>query len=418
MRLTRTLTLGAVVAIVVAVGAPAAHATPARKGLLYLGSGSAITAISPETGAVQFTKTPAIATRDWSRLYSTQSMNTETVLTTSDARNGKTLATRRLAPNLGVRAVSDNGQAVVLTEGPTGANPYVPQPRSTTALTVVRVGEKPRTYLVHGNVEPEAFSLSTRSLFVIEYTPPTAPDRYRVARIDLTNQHAAATPHAVRSNEDELSEPMRGTARAQTMAPDGRRLYTLYTRDATATEPAESFVHVLDLQHERATCVDLPPEFASSPVGAVAVSPSGTRLYVVAPAAGALAEIDTAALRITRTAQLPEAVDRYDGASDRRRKHQVVRRHGRRSHLGGPHRPRHIRRVVHTGHHHRHPTGCDVAHPLRLARRSSARGRPGDGHHPARVRSGQLRPDRPRRARRSARSCRKTAPTSSAPAER
>jgi hypothetical protein len=306
MRLTRTLTLGAVVAIVVAVGAPAAHATPARKGLLYLGSGSAITAISPETGAVQFTKTPAIATRDWSRLYSTQSMNTETVLTTSDARNGKTLATRRLAPNLGVRAVSDNGQAVVLTEGPTGANPYVPQPRSTTALTVVRVGEKPRTYLVHGNVEPEAFSLSTRSLFVIEYTPPTAPDRYRVARIDLTNQHAAATPHAVRSNEDELSEPMRGTARAQTMAPDGRRLYTLYTRDATATEPAESFVHVLDLQHERATGVDLPPEFASSPVGAVAVSPSGTRLYVVAPAAGALAEIDTAALRITRTAQLPE----------------------------------------------------------------------------------------------------------------
>ena len=44
-----------------------------------------------------------------------------------------------------------------------------------------------------------------------------------------------------------------------------------------------------------------------SPVGAVAVSPSGTRLYVVAPATAALAEIDTAALRITRTAQLPEA---------------------------------------------------------------------------------------------------------------
>ena len=49
-----------------------------------------------------------------------------------------------------------------------------------------------------------------------------------------------------------------------------------------------------------------PREFASSPVGAVAVSPSGTRLYVVVPAAAALAEIDTAALRITRTAHLPE----------------------------------------------------------------------------------------------------------------
>jgi hypothetical protein len=305
MRLIRTFTLVPLVSIVAAVGAPAAHATPAREGLLYLGSGSAITAVSPETGAVQFTKTPAVASRDWSRLYSTQPMSSGTVLVTSNARTGKTLATRKLAANLGVRAVSDDGKAVVLTEGVTGANPYVAQPRPMTSLTMVRVGQKTRSYLVQGNVEPEAFSLSTRSLFVIEYTPPTAPDRYRVARIDLTNHHAPAKPHAVRSNEDELQEPMRGTARAQTLAPDGRRLYTLYTRDATATEPADSFVHVLDLQRERATCVDLPAEFASSPVGAVAVSPSGTRLYVVAPAAAALAEIDTAALRITRTAHLP-----------------------------------------------------------------------------------------------------------------
>ncbi len=307
MRLTRIFTLVALGAIVAAVGAPVAQASPAHEDLLYLGSASTITAVSPETGAVRFTKAPAIASRDWSRLYSTQSTSSETALITSDARTGKTLATRRLAPDLGVRAVSDDGQAVVLTQNAvTGANPYEPTPRAFTNLTVVRRGQKPRSYLVQGNVEPEAFSLSKRALFVIEYTPPTAPDRYRVARIDLTNHHAPAKAHAVRSNEDELQEPMRGTARAQTMAPDGRRLYTLYTRDATATDPAEAFVHVLDLQRERATCVDLPPEFAASPVGAVAVSPSGTRLYVVAPAAAALAEIDTAALRITRTAQLPE----------------------------------------------------------------------------------------------------------------
>jgi hypothetical protein len=189
----------------------------------------------------------------------------------------------------------------------TGANPYEPTARAFTELTVVRRGQKPRSYLVKGNVEPEAFSLSKRSLFVIEYTPPSAPDRYRVARIDLTDRHGNVTAHAVRSNEDELQEPMRGTARAQAMAPDGRRLYTLYTRDATPTAPAEAFVHVLDLQHERATCVDLPPEFAASAVGAVAVSPSGTRLYVVSPATASLAELDTAALRITRTAHLPRA---------------------------------------------------------------------------------------------------------------
>ena len=109
----------------------------------------------------------------------------------------------------------------------------------------------------------------------------------------------------MRSNEDELQEPMRGTARAQTMAPDGRRLYTLYTRDATATAPAEAFVHVLDLEHERATCVDLPAEFAANPVGAVAVSPSGTRLYVVSPATAAVAELDVASLTVARTGHLP-----------------------------------------------------------------------------------------------------------------
>jgi hypothetical protein len=205
-----------------------------------------------------------------------------------------------------VRAISDDGRSVVLTRTATGDNPYDAVPQSVTPLTVVAVGHRPRSYVVQRNVEPEAFSLSKRSLFVIEYSPPTAPDRYRVARIDLTGRHPSVAPHAVRSNEDELQEPMRGTARAQTLAPDGRRLYTLYTRDATATEPAEAFVHVLDLEHERATCVDLPAEFAASPVGAVAISPSGTRLYVVAPATAALAEIDTAALRITRTAKLPE----------------------------------------------------------------------------------------------------------------
>ena len=193
---------------------------------------------------------------------------------------------------------------------------------------MVRVGQKPRSYLVQGNVEPEAFSLSTRSLFVIEFMPPTAPDRYRVARIDLP----AATERSKRRGrgyEDELQEPMRGTARAQAIAPDGRRLYTLYTRDATATEPAESFVHVLDLENERANCVDLPPEFAVEPLGAVAVSPSGTRLYVVAPAAACArrARHRCAPHHAHRAASRP--VGRDDRASNRRRKHHAVRVDGR-----------------------------------------------------------------------------------------
>jgi hypothetical protein len=217
-----------------------------------------------------------------------------------------TIATRRLRGVLGLRAVSDDGTTLAFTPNTaTGANPYQASVRSTTPLTIVRGDAAPRTYLVKGNVEPEAFSLSKRTLFVIEYTPPTAPDRYRVARVSLASHRSNVTPRAVRSNEDELQEPMRGTARAQTLAPDGRRLYTLYTRDATPTEPAEAFVHVLDLERQRATCVDLPSEFAADPVGAVAVSPSGTRVYVVSPAVGAMAEIDVASLTVARTGRLP-----------------------------------------------------------------------------------------------------------------
>jgi hypothetical protein len=300
-------TVAAAVLALVAVGlvAPHAGADATRDALVYVGSGSTITAVSPDTGLVRFTKPEAVATRDWSRIYTTEQSKHGSVLVTTDAHTGERLANRRVPGAVAVRAVSDDGRAVVLSHGTTtGANPYLPQARATTNLTVVRQDDRPRTYRVAGNVEPEAFSLSKRSLFVIEYTPPTAPTRYRVARLDLTSRATTLRPHAVRSNEDELQEPMRGTARAQALAPDGRRLYTLYTRDATATEPAEAFVHVLDLERERATCVDLPAEFATSPVGAVAVSPSGTRLYVVAPATAALAEIDTSRLQLTRTGRL------------------------------------------------------------------------------------------------------------------
>jgi hypothetical protein len=290
------------------LAAPPALGDAGKSELLYVGSGSTITALSAETGAVRFTRPWAVATRDWSRVFSTETYPGGTILRTSDARSGATIATRRLRAVLGLRAVSDDGTTLAFTPNTaTGANPYQATARSTTPITIVRGDDAPRTYTVNGNVEPEAFSLSKRTLFVIEYTPPTAPDRYRVARVSLTGRRTNITPRAVRSKEDELQEPMRGTARAQTIAPDGRQLYALYTRDATATEPAEAFVHVLDLERERATCVDLPPEFAADPVGAVAVSPSGTRLYVVSPAVGAVAELDVASLTVARTGRLPAA---------------------------------------------------------------------------------------------------------------
>ncbi len=256
-----------------------------RPELLYLGGHASITALAPRSGAVRFQEVGAVPSRDWSVLYTATNDGLTTTLRTLDPATGAELAHREISGVFTVRTVSEDGSMVALTPPyPDGFDTYHPYAKDPTPLVIVRRGDpEPQVLTVGGNVEPEAFSLTGDALFVIDFVPPLSPERYRVARLDL----GAGTVDDVRSAEQELQEPMRGNARAQVMAPDGHRLYTLYTRDATATAPAEAFVHVLDLDQELATCVDLPPEFASSPLGALAVSPSGSRLFASAPAVGA-----------------------------------------------------------------------------------------------------------------------------------
>jgi hypothetical protein len=271
----------------------------ARPELLYLGSAAGITALAPTRGHVRFQQTAAVPSRDWSVLYSTSDDGLTTTLLTLDPATGEELARRTISGVFTVRTVSEDGSMVALTPPPPpGTDTYHPTPKDPTPMVIVeRDDPEPKVLSVAGNVEPEAFALSGDALFVIDFVPPLAPERYRVARLDLRS----GTVDDVWSREDELQAPMRGTARAQTVAPDGSRLYTLYTRDATADEPAEAFVHVLDLDGEIASCVDLPPEFSTDPLGAVAVTPSGSRLFVYAPTTGALAELDTKSLEIART---------------------------------------------------------------------------------------------------------------------
>lgn len=273
-----------------------------RPELLYLGSRSALTAVAPKSGHVRFQEANAMPSRDWSVLYRATNDGIKTTLQTLDPATGDELAHRTVPGVFTVRVVSEDGGMVALTPPPpAGFDTYHPPSKDPTPLIIVRRDDpEPQVLSVSGNVEPEAFSLSGDALFVIDFVPPLAPERYRVARLDL----GRGTVDDVRSKEEELQEPMRGTARAQVMAPDGRRLYTLYRRDATADEPAEAFVHVLDLDKELATCVDLPAQFANDPLGAVAVSPSGARVFVVAPAIRELAELDTGSLTVLRTGTL------------------------------------------------------------------------------------------------------------------
>src|SRR5206468_3501415 len=77
----------------------------------------------------------------------------------------------------------DGGLAAV--EAATGRGAY-PGGRADTDIVVAGRGSA-STFRHHlpGNLVPEAFSTDGRALFVIQYSPPLAPDRYRVRRLDV-----------------------------------------------------------------------------------------------------------------------------------------------------------------------------------------------------------------------------------------
>jgi DNA-binding beta-propeller fold protein YncE len=173
--------------------------------------------------------------------------------------------------------------------------------RRHTRLTIAgRSLSEPKSILLKGNYEPEAFSTDRKSLFVIRFLPARAPTRYQVRRLDIEEGRV----HAVYTPDADLQESMGGTARIQTASPDGSRLYTLYTTGTGNDRYA--FIHVLSLDEIWAHCIDLPPEFAkhADTATSISVSPDGRRLYVVNAAAGMMAEVDTSTLEVVKTAPI------------------------------------------------------------------------------------------------------------------
>jgi len=220
--------------------------------------------------------------------------------------DGRVERVAEVGGGLVVRVVGPGGTKVVVMPRREGADPYRPEGRAHTQVAVVdtRSGVLTRHDL-DGNYEPEALATDGGSLFVIEYNPPLEPDRYRVRRLDLETGEVLD----VFSPDKHLQEEMRGTARTQVMAADGKRLYTLYTlrSDHHGGEPV-AFVHVLDLEGQWAHCVDLPAPLGRSDEMAVglALDATANRLLAVDRAAGAIAEVDTVELVPVRVVARPE----------------------------------------------------------------------------------------------------------------
>lgn len=214
------------------------------------------------------------------------------------------------------RVISEDGRSCALSRT---AAMTVPAGRAGTALLVTTEGQQ-RQYDLDGVIEPDAFTRDGSGLFVLDWRPAAAPDRYRVRLLDLataevgpllTRAKAAVPPGA--------EEEMHGEGRQAVLSPDRQVLYTLYThqpghrhtRDLIAGRPGNvhAFVHVLHLTERWAYCLDLPDPFGTGPGAghAVAVSADGGQLAVVDMTTGHLAYADTTALTIDRVAKVPAA---------------------------------------------------------------------------------------------------------------
>jgi DNA-binding beta-propeller fold protein YncE len=259
-----------------------------------------------------------------------------TVLETLDTVSGQTRSRVGLPGRWTPRITSPDGGLVALT-APGEARSTGRQ--QTTIVVADRTGERRRLDLP-GNYQPDAFRSDGGGLFVLDWLPATAPDRYRVRVVDLAT--GAPGPLFTRGKVPVpagAEEEMRGEGRQAVFAPGAQTLYTLYThqpdhqhtRDLLAggrSTEVHAFVHTLDLQVGWAYCLDLPEPFGHGPADGhtIAISVDGGRLFVADRTSGRLAVASTEDLTVGRVVPIPTGTGTASSA---------VSRDGRVLYLGG-----------------------------------------------------------------------------------
>jgi hypothetical protein len=268
--------------------------------VLFFQSADGLAVMEEGSKEPSFQSISAVQSSDWSTVVRSSFVRKTTRITALDPTTGAERWERELDGRFDVKIVSDQGDLVAL--GPVRENPYI-YGRTKTTMVIAGSGMvEPRTIVIDGNYEPEAFSTDGESLFVIKYLPDWKPKQYQVRRLVIGTGEVkdVYTPH------DELQTPMGGTARIQAASPDGRRLYTLYTVGGGRSGPRYAFIHVLALDELWAHCIALPVEFASGAESATAitVSPNGERVYVGNAKEDRLVEIDTDKLEVVRASTI------------------------------------------------------------------------------------------------------------------
>jgi hypothetical protein len=235
-----------------------------------------------------------------------------------DPESGEIVASTRVEGRLEIRAVSPFGGAVVLMgERPDSADLYVPEPRRYTTLNVLWNDDREaRSYTLWGNFEPETFSTDESTLFLLEFDPPTDPERYFVRQLDLASGDVTEVETPDQELGIELNPEMRGHARAQVMAPDGGFLFSLYTigsDEAPVHDPADpntdrwAFVHTLNLREKWSHCIFLPLPMGTGVESATSlgISGDGKDLFVIDSATETVARIDARRLEVDEVEEIP-----------------------------------------------------------------------------------------------------------------
>ena len=303
--------------LVLALGAMAwvaGDATVSQDDRILVSGSDSVFLLDPAEPVPVYTVENAVASPDRSRLYQLLEDDGTTIINEIDSDTGETVGSRVVPePRQEIRIVSPDGDALALMEARGNRDElYVPEPRTETAITVVwREVAEPKRFDLEGNFEPEAFTRDGRTLYLLEFWPADAPDRYFVRSLDLESGEITDTF----SPEVDLNPEMRGHARAQVIHPDGDFLYTMYTLDdvgkAVVDPEAEgvaarwAFVHVISLNEDWSFCIFLPlPMGRNEATVGLAITPDGSTLYAVDAGADMVASIDTESMRVTESASL------------------------------------------------------------------------------------------------------------------
>jgi hypothetical protein len=277
----RRLTGPAVFALVLALGAAAAHA---------------------DGGPIDTSDGPAGVTAPGSSVrYVALIAPKGTVVAQVRRDGGEVLRDMPLRGDFAVPGVGLDGSAGGLSaDGRTlvlaGRRAAMPRPRSAFAVLRADRLRLRRVVRLRGDFSYDALSPDGRRLYLIQYLSATDPTRYAVRLYDVRAGRLRPKPVV---DPDEHAGEMRGEPLSRTYGTGGRWAYTLY--DGNGKHP---FVHALDTVAGRAKCIDTPMLADRGDLYDLTIStaPGGGSVTVV-HGHRPLAIVDTRTFRVTKAAR-------------------------------------------------------------------------------------------------------------------